>query len=236
MSSPDLQTMRQAEMNATQALLGDTIQLEADAWHEPSALPGWTRAHVATHIARNADAFSRVIEGMLRGEQVFMYDSNEARDADIEAGAQRSGLEIQEDLDRSADRLNRALDEVTPEQWAAPLRTRPNLTLDRAEMAVLQRLTEVAVHHIDLQIGQTFDDLDPEVAGWLLRNTVDRLHGRNPDFAVRLTDPDGTELAATGGADAPTVTGSVQRLLGWLMGRLDNDAVTGGDRVTIPSY
>ncbi|NLT29159.1 MAG: maleylpyruvate isomerase family mycothiol-dependent enzyme [Propionibacterium sp.] len=236
MSSPDLQTMRHAKLTATQALLGDTIQLDADAWRDPSALPGWTRAHVATHLARNADAISRVVEGLQRGEQVFMYDSNQAREADIETGAGRDGLEIQEDLDRSAGRLNTALDELDDEQWAAPLQMRPNLTHDRAEYVVVQRLTEVAVHHIDLRIGMTFDDLDPEPARWMLERTFTRLSGVNPDLAVRLVDAEGTEVAAAGGADAPVVSGSVQRLLGWLLGRLDDDAVTGGDRVTVPNY
>ncbi|NLE18275.1 MAG: maleylpyruvate isomerase, partial [Propioniciclava sp.] len=41
---------------ATQALLRSTVGVEEAAWHEPSLLPGWSRAHVATHICRNADA------------------------------------------------------------------------------------------------------------------------------------------------------------------------------------
>ncbi|WP_048821321.1 maleylpyruvate isomerase N-terminal domain-containing protein, partial [Streptomyces ipomoeae] len=33
--------------------------LPADAVAEPSALPGWTRGHLLTHLARNADALGQ---------------------------------------------------------------------------------------------------------------------------------------------------------------------------------
>ena len=39
----------------------------------PSRLPGWTVAHVLTHLARNADGHVRRLEGALRGEDVPRY-------------------------------------------------------------------------------------------------------------------------------------------------------------------
>ena len=54
----------------------------------PSLLPGWTRGHVLTHIARNADSFVRVLEAARRGEVVTQYEGGvDGRNADIEAGA-----------------------------------------------------------------------------------------------------------------------------------------------------
>ncbi len=67
---PDQQSiigLRLRKREATQALLGDTIRLGDDQWQEPSDLPGWTRAHVATHIARNAEAFVAAVEALLAG-------------------------------------------------------------------------------------------------------------------------------------------------------------------------
>ena len=56
----------------------------------PSLLPEWTRGHVLTHIARNADSFVRVLEAARRGEVVTQYEGGVAsRNADIEAGASR---------------------------------------------------------------------------------------------------------------------------------------------------
>jgi maleylpyruvate isomerase len=53
----DLSAMR----DSTEALL---LGLDAEPWHEadvraPSLLPGWTRGHVLSHIARNADGITR---------------------------------------------------------------------------------------------------------------------------------------------------------------------------------
>ena len=53
----------------------------------PSLLPGWTRGHVLTHLARNADALVGLVDGALTGVAAPMYPSVEARAADIEAGA-----------------------------------------------------------------------------------------------------------------------------------------------------
>lgn len=50
---------------ATTVLLRDTISVTDDQWRGgPSRLPGWSRGHVATHLARNADAFTRLVNGV----------------------------------------------------------------------------------------------------------------------------------------------------------------------------
>ncbi|KIX77423.1 mycothiol maleylpyruvate isomerase, partial [Streptomyces sp. MBRL 601] len=66
---------------ATARLLTVAGTLDDAALAEPSRLPGWTRGHVLSHLARNADALLNVMAGRP------MYASAEARDADIEAGA-----------------------------------------------------------------------------------------------------------------------------------------------------
>ena len=59
----------------------------------PSLLPGWTRGHVLTHIARNADSFVRVLEAARQGEVVTQYEGGVAgRNAAIEAGATRDWI------------------------------------------------------------------------------------------------------------------------------------------------
>src|SRR4051794_4551344 len=71
----------------------------------PSLCPGWTRGHVLTHLARNADGLLNVAHSAVTGVLVPMYESAEARNADIEAGAGRSARELADDLERSARRL-----------------------------------------------------------------------------------------------------------------------------------
>mgnify|MGYP003622708592 CR=1 FL=1 len=53
--SAPLETLRKRVQEATQRLLGDTIGISDDDWNGPSGLPGWSRAHVAAHLAANAD-------------------------------------------------------------------------------------------------------------------------------------------------------------------------------------
>ena len=63
---------------ATQALLRHTLDLEGDDWRAPSLLPGWSRAHVASHISRNADALRRVIAAARDGGPGPLYPPSAA--------------------------------------------------------------------------------------------------------------------------------------------------------------
>jgi maleylpyruvate isomerase len=67
----------------------------------PSRLPGWTVAHVLTHLARNADGHVRRLEGALRGEYVPRYPGGPTqRDGDIDEGARRSERDLAGPLQR----------------------------------------------------------------------------------------------------------------------------------------
>ena len=54
---------------------------------EPSQLPGWTRGHVLTHIARNADGLRNLLIWARTGVVTPQYPDLEAREAGIAAGA-----------------------------------------------------------------------------------------------------------------------------------------------------
>ena len=60
--SAPMETVRKRKLEATQRLLGDTIGMDEDQWRAPSLLPGWTRAHVAVHLARGADALEHGLD------------------------------------------------------------------------------------------------------------------------------------------------------------------------------
>src|SRR5215472_7044541 len=59
---------------------------DADA-RGPSLLPGWTRGHVLTHLARNADGGTRLLGWARTGIPSYEYESVAARAEAIEAGA-----------------------------------------------------------------------------------------------------------------------------------------------------
>ena len=79
-------------------LRGMMTRMGDDAFFKPSGLPGWTRAHVLTHVARNADAMVNLVTWARTGVQTPAYVSRDARDADIETGAGRTPAEIRDDL------------------------------------------------------------------------------------------------------------------------------------------
>src|SRR5262249_31346853 len=79
---------------ATDRLLASADARTDPAARERSGLPGWTRGHVLTHVARNADGLGNLLRWARTGVTTPMYASREARRADIEAGVGRSPADL----------------------------------------------------------------------------------------------------------------------------------------------
>ena len=97
--------------------LTDRLLATADALTDaqvaaPSRLPGWTRGHVLTHLARNADGFRNLLSWAATGNETPMYPSEEARARGVEEGAARSAAEIAADLHKSAAALAAAAQDL----------------------------------------------------------------------------------------------------------------------------
>lgn len=206
--------VRARKLSATQRLLGATIAISDEDWQEPSLLPGWTRAHVATHIARNADFLRQLVT--TQGEHDAVSYGPE-REMAIERGSERSALDLQIDLDTSAGQLNDCFDEVEDDGWDLPVTLPDGWEVPISALPML-RLYEVELHHVDLGIGYVVDDIDDETAGWLLSwKSVQLDHRAAQPMTLACTD--GLELEI--GDAGPRVRGSRQELLGWLTGRSD---------------
>src|SRR4029453_10394161 len=164
-ATTQLETLRGLVRTATQRLLGDTILVTDEQWRAPSRLPAWTRGHVATHIARHADALVRLTQWARSGERQDMYPSPEYRANEIEAGAGRSGLDLQIDLDSPAGGLKSAFEELdAADAWDAMVEMRGGIKVP-ARLLPLARLLEVVIHHVDLDIGYEITDIDAQTGG-----------------------------------------------------------------------
>jgi maleylpyruvate isomerase len=150
---------------------------------------------------------------------------------DLEAGSRRSPLELQIDLDTSSGLLNDAFDQLTAEKWATPLRG----SLDGLTAADLpmMRLNEVVLHHVDLDCGFVFGDIDPKTAAWLLAWNLYRRVDLVTGPGIALQTSSGDVLRAGSGPGVSEVSGSDANLLGWLTGRLPRTAVAGAEHVSI---
>lgn len=103
------------------AVVGD---LDDSDVAQPSELPGWTVGHVLTHLARNAEAMCRRIEGAVRSEIVEQYDGGPTgRSAEIEQGAGRRAAEIGQDAMDWSTRLDEMFESIGDEVWGRPVRT-----------------------------------------------------------------------------------------------------------------
>lgn len=212
--------------SSTSALL---LGLDDDKWSDgdmraPSLLPGWTRGHVLTHIARNADSISRTVSGALRGEIVKRYPGgHEQRVADIETGAGRSASEIFADVRESAERLDRLFAAVAEsDEW--------NLECDNrtAGEYVLTRWRELEVHRVDAAGSYGPADWPPAFVSLLVPELVDGLAGRS-QAALRIeVDSNGsitTDLPGSvwqiGTGEEKLVNGPDWAIAAWLAGRPD---------------
>ena len=91
------------------------------------------------------------------------YAGQEERDEAIERGAGRRAAELVADLTESAARFRDAAAAVPADAWDRPVR---GLVGDPfpARQLLQRRLTELELHHADLDAGYTTDDWPEEFA------------------------------------------------------------------------
>ncbi|MFM7307225.1 MAG: maleylpyruvate isomerase N-terminal domain-containing protein, partial [Actinomycetota bacterium] len=78
-----------------QRLLASLETLTDEQCREPSLLPGWTRGHILSHLARNAESHVLMFSAATRGEESEQYPGGKpVRKAGIESGANRSAAEL----------------------------------------------------------------------------------------------------------------------------------------------
>nr|WP_198663572.1 maleylpyruvate isomerase family mycothiol-dependent enzyme [Jiangella endophytica] len=225
---------------ATERLIATAATLDDADLAASSLCPGWTRAHVLTHVARNADGCANLLAWARTGRENPMYASRESRAADIEAGARRPAADIVDDLRITADRFVRAVMEMPDDGWERQVRGGPAASGDPlpGRRVLWLRLRELEVHHVDLGTGYGPADWPAAFVRRALDETV-RAFGRREDVPALTLEIDDAGVEHLG-AEAPvTVGGDPAELLSWLIGRSDGAAlrVQPADRLpALPSW
>jgi maleylpyruvate isomerase len=168
----DLERDLSGAARAHRAVIATLQDLRDDQVSRPSALPGWTVGHVATHIARNAEGHVRMLAAAARGEVAAMYPGGLAqRSNDIEAGSRRSAAELTADVTSTAAELEVVWATMPADAWSG----RGVLVGGEIVLSELPfiRWREATVHHADLGLGFSWADWDQEyVRLELVRSTM----------------------------------------------------------------
>lgn len=236
-----------AARRASDALRDVVGTMDDVAVHGPSGLAGWTRGHVISHLARNADGLLNLLIWARTGVEHPMYASTADRDADIAEGALRMRQVQQEDLGAASDRFFWAAEKLSESAWSVSLgQHRSGRDLNAQEVPWL-RLIEVLVHMVDLDRGVGFDQavaLAGEQIGTVFDYVLRGYSGRTDVPATRLEVmlPSGEARSWTFGAEGlgadglggeglggavRSVSGSASVALAWLTGRSAGENLVG---------
>ncbi len=227
-----------AIQESTGRLLGSASALTDEQAAAPSRLPGWTRGHVLTHLARNADGFRNLMHWARTGTRTPMYPGEAARDEAIAAGAARPAAELTADLEHSSAAFAAAAAGLPAAAWAAQVERRGEPFPARDILRT--RLSELEFHHVDLGTGYPPGDWPAGFVADALPRVAASFAGR-PDMTACRLAPDGwpdSFLVGPASQDPPgvVVRGAPGHVLAWLTGRADGTGlqVTGAAAVPVP--
>lgn len=202
---------------STQRLIESIVGLTDTQVRQPTALPGWSRAHVLSHLAAQVSGLERLLGWAVTGRRTPQYTSRAARDAEIEQGSKRSAVDLVDDVATSAARLQDGFLTLPGDAWRATIQPFTGEVCTSKRILVI-RLRELEVHHVDLELGHTFADAAPDAMLVVLSDVAGFLDqdAGTPEFAMRQSDD---PFRYRRGTQGPVVRDSGATLAGWLTGR-----------------
>ena len=200
---------------AHQLLLAALESLTDEQCRQDSLLPKWTRGHVLSHLARNADSHVHLLSAAGRGEIAEQYVGGyKARVAGIEDNSGRSAKELVADVRRSIYALEAAWASATPTTWAGEGLNSVGATIPMSEIVFL-RWREVEVHHADLALEFSWQNWSDAYVRLELERQIMLWRSRKPMGMTVVPD---TALQL-----------SPRHRLAWLLGRVQVDGLSQPD-------
>lgn len=198
-------------------LLATVSKLTDEDLAADSALPGWTRAHVLTHIAQAADSRTGLLLAARAGRVGRQYASEEARAAAVEAGARRPPEIVRADLHRAVTECLAAIRHHPDDLWDAP---GDYLAGGRRPVrGVVRSLRgELEYHHVDLAAGYRPADWPDDFIGVELDQVTGLMDRREHAPPMTFRPPAAVVLRTSPPVE---VSGPPAELLAWLSGRGD---------------
>jgi maleylpyruvate isomerase len=204
--------------------LGAVRALSDDDVPRACALPGWTRAHLLTHVAQAADSRTGMLRAARAGLAGEQYASEQARAGAIEAGARRPAPVIRADAGRAVEECLAAMREHPAGLWDAPATwLRGGRRPVRGAVASLR--SELEYHHVDLAAGYAPGDWPAEFVATELRRVTALMDHRADAPPVTLAAAAAVRVGTVPPVD---VTGPPAAILAWLSGRGDGSGLDTG--------
>ncbi|MEV6873081.1 maleylpyruvate isomerase family mycothiol-dependent enzyme [Amycolatopsis sp. NPDC051128] len=204
----------------TEHFLAVVASLPDGEFRAASRLPGWSKAHVVGHVARNAEALTRLATWARTGVETPMYTDRAQRAAEIEESASRPPGELRASVVDTAERLDASLVRLDAVGWSALVRSALGRTIPAAEVPWM-RIREVWLHAADLGDDALLGEIPDGVVDLLLSDVCTALSKKDgcPDVAVAPSDRNAVWRLGTGDPRA-IARGSAAGLVGWSTGRL----------------
>lgn len=222
--------------------------LTEDELRADSALPDWSRAHVAAHVARNAEAVARLLNWARTGEQTPMYPDIETRNRDIEDSARLEPDALRADVSRTSAQFDADIQSLPERAWTARVRTLQGREIP-ASAALWMRVREVWLHMVDLGAGVSVESWPGDLVDAVLDDVTATMTGREdaPSLRLRATDRDREWQIGPEGGDAKSqdpahdrahqdVSGTAANLLAWLTGRSTGEGLATEGVLPIPPH
>jgi maleylpyruvate isomerase len=221
-----------------QAVEQAAARLEPAQVAEPSRLSGWTRGHVLSHLARNADALVNLLTWARTGTEARMYASPTERADGIEAGAYRALPDQLADLRAANQRFTGAAAAVPASRREFTVLSAQGREIPAREVPWL-RVREAWLHLVDLDVAFELDDIPADIAWTLAADVAAWMSSRTQVTAdLRAEGQPGPIRLGHGEQAAATIEGTPQRIAGWLTGRVPDRAglTVTGDLEDLPRW
>jgi maleylpyruvate isomerase len=193
-------------------------RISDDELSAPSALPGWTRRHLLSHVGHNARAVRNLAQWAATGQTIPMYATPTARGNEIAAGASWEPKRLRSFIETEQSALAAALQQLDNEQLATEVVTAQGRHVPAAVLPWL-RTRELWIHAVDLDQGADFSDFPQPLLDELIVDVLRwRRDVRGERVSVRPTD-----RALSPAIDEQTLPTSIEGgaadLARWLTGR-----------------
>lgn len=210
---------------------------DSQAQRHGSRLPGWSRAHVLVHLARNADGLRNLLLSARTATPLRMYASPETRIADIDAGVTRPAEVIAADALESSNRFLVEARAMPPQAWDENVlfsSGRPDPPVVVARRLLEMRLQEVSLHHVDLDVDYEFDDVPKRLLLEFLERFVTHRERQGVRLAIQVSGSNHPSIV--GDPAGPVVGGDAAALVAWLAGRSQHGVQSDEPLPELPSF